>query len=285
MLIIKEADTMSDCSSCKSKDGCSGDKSTCMLEFNTTSKVKKIIGVMSGKGGVGKSTISASLAKELKRQGHKVGVLDGDITGPSIPRLLGIKNKRALATEQYIMPAENEDGIKVMSLNLLIDDESQPVIWRGPVIGETVKKFWTDVYWDELDYLIIDMPPGTGDVALTVMQSIPLDGVVVVSVPQDMVSMIVAKSVNMARRMNMNVLGVVENMSYIECEDCGKNIRLFDSENTKHFLKNIDLDLLGELPMKKEICDISKEPGKEDETARRLFEPIASKIKTLLKED
>ncbi|MGH4052651.1 MAG: P-loop NTPase [Clostridium sp.] len=226
------------------------------MENNPLNNIKKVIGVMSGKGGVGKSTISVLLAKELNKKGFKVGILDADITGPSIPKLLNLGNERATQTEQYIVPVTTEDGIKVMSLNLLIQDEEEPVIWRGPVIANTVKQFWTDVLWEELDYLIIDMPPGTGDVALTAMQSFPIDGIVMVSIPQDLVSMIVAKAINMTRKMNIKVIGLVENMSYIVCPDCKTEIRIFDNSNTQDFLSKMDIELIGELPMSKEIIDV-----------------------------
>lgn len=249
---------MSNCDSCPTKDSCST-KEGCMIENNPMNNVNKIIGVMSGKGGVGKSTLSVLIAKNLAKKGYKVGILDADITGPSVPRLLNINEERALSSEAGILPVETEDGIKVVSMNLLMESEDQPVIWRGPIISGVVKQFWTDVVWGELDYLVIDMPPGTGDVALTVMQSIPISGVVMVSVPQDMVSMIVSKAVVMTRKMNIKVLGVIENMSYIICPDCFRKIRIFDSENTENFLKDMGLNLLGELPMVKEIVDISKD--------------------------
>ncbi|MFS8541303.1 MAG: Mrp/NBP35 family ATP-binding protein, partial [Tissierellales bacterium] len=210
---------MPDCNNCPSRNNCTS-QNTCTIKNNPNNHVKNIIGVMSGKGGVGKSTVSSLIAKELNEKGYKVGVLDADITGPSIPRLLQVDKKRAVANGEAIIPVETEDGIKVMSLNLLIEDEDKPVIWRGPIVSGIVQQFWTDVIWGELDYLIIDMPPGTGDVALTVMQSIPITGLVIVSVPQDMVSMIVAKAINMAKRLNIPVLGVVENMSYVMCPDC-----------------------------------------------------------------
>lgn len=253
---------MSDCNSCPSKNNCST-KEGCMVENNPMNNVNKIIAVMSGKGGVGKSTMSVLIARDLARKGYKVGILDADITGPSVPRLLHISDERAFGSEKAILPVETEDGIKVISMNLLTDNEEQPVIWRGPLIAGVVKQFWTDVMWGDLDYLVIDMPPGTGDVALTVMQSIPISGVVMVSVPQDMVSMIVSKAVIMTRKMNIKVLGVIENMSYISCPDCGKKINIFDSEGMDSFLKDMDLNLLGELPMTKEIVDISKDGVKE----------------------
>jgi len=230
-----------------------------MIKESPHSRVKNIIGVMSGKGGVGKSTVSVMIAKELKRKGYKVGIMDADITGPSIPRLMNISNRKAMANEDGIIPVETSEGIHVMSLNLLVDDEDQPAIWRGPVIAGVVEQFWTDVAWGDLDYLIIDMPPGTGDVALTVMQSIPITGVVMVSLPQDLVSMIVSKAINMANTMDIKILGLVENMSYVLCPDCDKKIRIFDSENTEDFFKEKDIDLLGEFPMCSDIAKISED--------------------------
>ena len=276
---------MSDCNACQSKDGCQKDKEQCMIENNPMSNIKNVIGVMSGKGGVGKSTISVMIAKQLTQFGFKVGILDADITGPSIPRLLGLADVKASGTEEFIYPVETEDGIKVMSLNFLVDDESDPVIWRGPVIGNMVKQFWTDVLWEDLDYLLIDMPPGTGDVALTAMQSIPIDGLVMVSVPQDMVSMIVAKAVNMAKKMDISILGVIENMSYITCPDCGKKIDLFDGENTKEFLKENDLYLLGELPMKSSVSKLSS-TGYKSNSAELwdMFNPTVMNILKRLEE-
>ncbi|HBG5342776.1 TPA: Mrp/NBP35 family ATP-binding protein [Clostridioides difficile] len=247
---------MADCNSCPSKGNCNS-QSNCSIENNPNNKFGKIIGVMSGKGGVGKSTVTALLANKLNKMGYKVGILDSDITGPSIPRLMGVKNVKAYSDGSYIYPVENSNNIKVMSINLMIDDENEPVVWRGPLLGGVVKQFYTDVLWEELDYLLIDMPPGTGDVALTVMQSIPISGIVMVSVPQDLVSMIVSKAVNMAKKMNINVLGVIENMSYIQCPDCSKKIKLFEGESTEKFLNDLDLELLGELPMTKEIIDIT----------------------------
>jgi Mrp family chromosome partitioning ATPase len=272
-------DFMAECSTCPSNDGCSKDKESCMIENNPLNNVKKIIGVMSGKGGVGKSSISVLIAKHLKQLGYKVGILDADITGPSVPRLLGLKEKRAGGSDELILPVETIDGIKVMSLNFLTDKEDDPVIWRGPIISGVVKQFWTDVLWEDLDYLVIDMPPGTGDVALTVMQSIPINGIVMVSVPQDLVSMIVSKAVNMARKMNINVLGVIENMSYITCTDCGKKIKLFNGESTDKFLKEMDLRLLGELPMLSSISNLAQSGYESsDESLKLIFNPIVTNI-------
>ncbi|RDY24090.1 ATP-binding protein [Romboutsia maritimum] len=277
---------MSNCNSCPSNDGCSKDKDKCMVENNPMNSIKNVIGVMSGKGGVGKSTVSVMLAKKLRQSGFKVGILDADITGPSIPRLLGLKNKRAQSTEQFIFPVETEDGIKVMSLNFMIEDENEPVIWRGPVVSGAVKQFWTDVLWEELDYLIIDMPPGTGDVALTVMQSIPINGLVMVSVPQDLVSMIVSKAINMANKMDIKVLGIIENMSYILCPDCDKKIKLFEGKNVDTFLRESGLNLLGELPMVSSISNLSHY-GYENskESLDTLFSPIVTNILKTLEEE
>lgn len=271
---------MTDCNSCPSKNSCNiEEQNTCGIKNNSNNQVKNIIGVMSGKGGVGKSTVSAMIAEELNKKGFKVGIMDADITGPSIPRLLNISHKKATANELGIIPVTTSNGIKVMSLNLLMEDEDQPVIWRGPLIAGVVEQFWTDVQWGDLDYLIIDMPPGTGDVALTVMQSIPISGLVMVSVPQDLVSMIVSKSINMAKKLNIPILGVVENMSYVKCPGCGKKIRIFESENTIKFLKENNLELLGELPMSKNIANVSVE-GNDiiEEEIQNTFEQIGTKI-------
>lgn len=271
---------MTDCNSCPSKNSCNiEEQNICGIKNKSNNQVKNIIGVMSGKGGVGKSTVSAMIAEELNKKGFKVGIMDADITGPSIPRLLNISHKKATANELGIIPVITSNGIKVMSLNLLMEDEDQPVIWRGPLIAGVVEQFWTDVQWGDLDYLIIDMPPGTGDVALTVMQSIPISGLVMVSVPQDLVSMIVSKSINMAKKLNIPILGVVENMSYVKCPDCGKKIRIFESENTTKFLKENNLELLGELPMSKNIANVSVE-GNDiiEEEIQNTFEQIGTKI-------
>jgi Mrp family chromosome partitioning ATPase len=270
---------MSSCNSCPTNDSCSKDKGKCMIENNPMNNIKNVIGVMSGKGGVGKSTISVMIAKQLRQLGYKVGVLDADITGPSVPRLMGLKDKKTGSSDKYIVPVESEDGIKVVSLNLLIEDENQPVIWRGPMIAGVVKQFWTDVLWEDLDYLIIDMPPGTGDVALTAMQSIPISGLVMVSVPQNLVSMIVTKAINMAKKMDIRVLGVVENMSYIVCPDCDKKIRLFNGESIDTFLKESDLKLLGELPMVSSISNLASQ-GYENssENLDQLFRPIVDNV-------
>ena len=278
---------MSSCNSCPSNGSCNKEQSNCSVENNPLNKINKIIGVMSGKGGVGKSTVSALIAKNLAKQGHKVGVLDADITGPSIPRLLGVDKQRARASEEFIYPAVTEDGIKVMSLNLLIENEEEPVIWRGAMVSNAVKQFYKDVLWEELDYLIIDMPPGTGDVALTVMQSIPINGIVMVTVPQDMVSMIVTKAVHMVQKLDIDVIGVVENMSYITCPDCGKKIQIFNGQNNRKFLDDMNLELLGQLPMNSGIGNVSIGIYKEgDEEVEGLFNPIViNMVKSLEKKE
>ena len=276
---------MSNCNTCPSNGSCNKDQSSCGVENNPLNKINKIIGVMSGKGGVGKSTVSALIAKNLSKQGYKVGVLDADITGPSIPRLLGVDKQRARASEEFIYPAVTADGIKVMSLNLLIEKEDEPVIWRGAMVSNAVKQFYTDVLWEELDYLIIDMPPGTGDVALTVMQSIPINGVVMVTVPQDMVSMIVTKAVYMVEKLNIDVIGVVENMSYIKCPDCGKKIEIFKGEHNRQFLDDMNLNLLGQLPMNTGIGNVSLGIyNNSDEEVEGLFNPIVINMIQSLKE-
>ena len=248
---------MGNCNSCPSKNNCNK-QATCTIENNPNNKIKNIIGVMSGKGGVGKSTITSLIAKKLAKEGYKVGILDADITGPSIPRLMGVQYERAFSNNgKDIYPIITKENIKTMSVNFLVEDENQPIVFKGPLISNTIKQFYRDVMWEELDYLLIDMPPGTGDVALTVMQSIPLTGIVMVSVPQDMISMIVSKGINMAKKLNVNILGIVENMSYIECPDCNKKIKLFDGEETEEFLEEMNVDVLAELPMTREIIEIT----------------------------
>ncbi|MEW9076923.1 Mrp/NBP35 family ATP-binding protein [Terrisporobacter glycolicus] len=270
---------MANCDSCPSKNNCNK-QDTCTIENNPNNKIKNIIGVMSGKGGVGKSTITSLIAKKLNKEGYKVGILDADITGPSIPRLMGVQHERAFSNNgKDIYPIITKENIKTMSVNFMVNDESQPVVFKGPLISNTIKQFYKDVMWEELDYLLIDMPPGTGDVALTVMQSLPLAGMIMVSVPQDMISMIVAKGVNMAKTLNINILGVVENMSYIECPDCNKKIKLFDGEETETFLKEMNLDFLGELPMTREIVEITHKGSEEvSEELENILSNIVEKI-------
>ena len=212
------------------------------------SNIKKVIGVVSGKGGVGKSMVTSRLAVALKRRNLGVGILDADITGPSIPKIFGLRDK-ATGDENGIYPVRTKTGIDVMSINLLLENETDPVVWRGPIIGGTVKQFWTDVIWHDEDVLFIDMPPGTGDVALTVFQTIKLDGLIIVTSPQELVSMIVEKAVNMAKLMDIPVLGLVENFSYILCPDCGKQIPLFGESHVEEVAEHFGLPILGKLPL------------------------------------
>jgi len=215
---------------------------------NELSDIKKVIAVVSGKGGVGKSLITSSLACAMRKRGRAVGILDADITGPSIPKAFGIHG-RAEGSEIGIYPMTSAGGIEVMSLNLLTERETDPVVWRGPIIAGTVKQFWTDVIWGKLDYLFVDMPPGTGDVPLTVFQSLPVDGIIVVTSPQDLVSMIVTKAVNMAEMMQIPVLGLVENYSYFQCPDCGKQHAVFGQSHIAEVAKNLNLEVLARLPI------------------------------------
>lgn len=246
------------CNECSQKEGCSS-KETCNLLKEKKQGIQKIIGVMSGKGGVGKSSVSVLLAQALRAEGYQVGLLDADITGPSIPRLMGLSEERAFSDGERMIPVIHKSGIKTMSLNYLIQNEEDPVIWRGPIIANMVEQFLNEVSWGELDYLLVDMPPGTGDVALTVLQSYPMDGLVMVTLPQDMVSMIVSKAVNMAQKLQVPILGVIENMSHMVCPDCGKKIFLYDNEEEKDYFSTYGIQKLGALPMTKEILRLSED--------------------------
>ena len=242
-----------DCSSCQAS---CGDRKTAKEDFlkpmNKYSNIKKVIGVVSGKGGVGKSLVTCLLASACAKAGLKVGVLDADVTGPSVPKSFGI-NSRAMQDGECLLPAEADGGIKLMSVNLLLEDVNSPVVWRGPVISGLIEQFWSDVRWGELDYLFVDMPPGTGDVALTVFQSLPVDGIVIVSTPQDLVKMIVSKAFNMAKMMNVPVLGLVENMSYYTCPDCGKKINIFGESAIDETAGEFGVPVLAKLPINPEI--------------------------------
>ncbi len=235
------------CESCGSD--CGERKKESFLEKpNAKSKVGKIIAVVSGKGGVGKSTVTSMLAVAMARQGKRVGILDADITGPSVPTAFGVEQCQG-ASQEGLYPALTRTGIQVMSINLLLDNNTDPVVWRGPVIAGAVKQFWTDVIWEDVDYLFVDMPPGTGDVPLTVFQSLPVDGVVIVTSPQDLVSMIVTKAVKMANMMHIPVLGFVENYAYLTCPDCGKKISVFGESKLDQVAKEFDLPILARLPI------------------------------------
>lgn len=239
-------DCTHDCSSCGAD--CPSKGGIQKAELNPNSSVKKVIGVVSGKGGVGKSMVTALSALAATRHGYKTGIMDADITGPSIPKMFGVHTK-AFGSEFGIMPEQTAMEIKLMSINLLVENETDPVVWRGPVIGGVVEQFWTDVFWGDLDVLFIDMPPGTGDVPLTVFQSLPVDGIIVVTSPQDLVSMIVAKAVKMAELLNIPVLGLVENMSYIECPHCGEKIHMFGESNAEAVAATYGIKLLEQLPI------------------------------------
>ncbi|MGN0242811.1 MAG: P-loop NTPase [Lachnospiraceae bacterium] len=221
--------------------------------LNQYSKVKKVIGVVSGKGGVGKSFVTSYLSVLMARRGLQTAILDADITGPSIPKAFGITETTG-ANELGILPIETESGIKVMSINLLMEDTETPVIWRGPVIAGTVKQFWSEVFWGDVDVMFVDMPPGTGDVPLTVFQSLPLDGIIIVTSPQDLVSMIVAKAVNMAKAMDIPILGLVENYSYVECGNCGEKISVFGESHIDEVAEKFELPVLAQMPIKPEIA-------------------------------
>ena len=248
---------------------------------NPYSKIKKVIGVVSGKGGVGKSMTSALLAIALRRRGYQCGILDADITGPSIPKLFGIHG-HAYADDKGAWPIKSRTGIDVMSINLLVENEEDPVVWRGPVIAGAVKQFWTDVVWQDVDFLFVDMPPGTGDVPLTVFQSLPVDGIVVVASPQELVGMIVAKAVNMANMMNVPMLGIVENMSYLVCPDCGKQIQLFGNSHVDEVAAKHGLKVLSKMPIDPKLAELA-DAGMLEVYAPEVLAGAADAVQALLK--
>ncbi len=279
---------MSACDSCPSKAGCTS-QSTCpsangeanrssapaVEPSNANTNIKKVIGVCSGKGGVGKSFVTSALAVLLARKDLKVGIMDADVTGPSIPRAFGLKETLMATEENHIVPASTKTGIKAVSLNLLTDDEESPVIWRGPVISGLVRQFWTDVDWGTLDVLLIDMPPGTGDVPLTVFQSLPVDGIVMVSTPQDLVSMIVSKARNMASMMNVPILGLVENMSYIICSHCGEKMSIFGNDDAlEQTASKAGIPILDKLPLDPSSTKLVDNGNVEDIDADILGETV-----------
>lgn len=286
---------MSSCDSCKSKSQCgSANSGSCpsesangpvsfLEEMHSGSSAKKVIGVCSGKGGVGKSLVTSVIAAKLAREGYKVGILDADITGPSIPKAFGLSGQLK-GSEEGIQPAVSHSGIKIVSVNLLIENEEAPVIWRGPVIAGVVKQFWTDVLWGELDVLLIDMPPGTGDVPLTVFQSIPLDGIVLVSTNQDLVSMVVNKARNMALMMKVRILGFVENMSYMVCSHCGEKLSIFGEGGVDKAAAELNVPVLDKVPVDPYVTslvdsgEIEKVPGDIlDNAVRMITELVESK--------
>ena len=251
----KQGCSPSDCAGCAHADSCGSKPADLREPANPFSHINKVIAVVSGKGGVGKSMVTASLARMMREQGFSVGILDADITGPSIPKMYGL-HESAKGSEAGIFPCEAQDGTRIMSVNLLLENESDPVIWRGPVIAGVVKQFWTDVMWGELDYLFVDMPPGTGDVPLTVFQSLPVDGVVIVTSPQDLVQMIVEKAYHMAKQMNIPVLGIVENYSYLVCPDCGKKISVFGESHIDDIAAGLKVPVLGKMPIDPALAEV-----------------------------
>ena len=264
------------CSSCSSST-CGDRKAESLLATpNPKSNVKKVIAVVSGKGGVGKSTVTSMLAVAMSRKGKRVGVLDADITGPSAPTAFGVTECQG-ATDEGLYPAISRGGIQVMSINLLLDDPNSPVVWRGPVIAGAVKQFWTDVIWEDVDYMFVDMPPGTGDVPLTVFQSLPIDGIVIVTSPQDLVRMIVTKAVKMANMMHVPVLGFVENYSYLECPDCGKKINVFGESKLDAVAQELGVPVLARLPIDPKVAE-AYDSGLMETVNTDLMEPVLEAV-------
>lgn len=269
------------CGSCSQSD-CASRKESFKVEANKFSSVKNVIGVVSGKGGVGKSLVTSETAVLLARKGYKVGILDADITGPSIPKMFGI-HEQALGNDDGIIPAETKEGIKIISINMMLDDEETPVIWRGPVIAGVVKQFWNEVIWGELDYLLVDMPPGTGDVPLTVFQSLPVSGIVIVTSPQELVEMIVKKAYNMAKQMNIPVVGLVQNMSYLLCPDCEKKIFIYGQNDGQALAKSLNIPAYAELPIEPEIAKLCDE-GRIEDFSHEYMNGLIDYIETTLKD-
>ena len=245
------------CSSCGENCSSRTAEQTSFLEpLNPASSVKKVIGVVSGKGGVGKSLVTAMMAVKMNSKGKHTAILDADITGPSIPKAFGLNNNMVMMTKDNLMiPATSALGIDIMSANLLLDNDTDPVIWRGPVIAGAVKQFWNETLWEDVDYMFVDMPPGTGDVPLTVFQSLPVNGIIIVTSPQELVSMIVAKAVKMAQKMNIPIIGLVENMSYLECPDCGKKISVFGESHIDEIAKKYNIPVLAKLPIDPKVAE------------------------------
>ena len=269
-----------DCGSCSESCESRKQKPEDFLEQpNEASTIKKVIGIVSGKGGVGKSLVTSMLAVLLRRKGLNTAILDADITGPSIPKMFGLTEK-ARGTENAIFPVYTKEGTQVMSVNLLLPDETDPVVWRGPVIAGTVTQFWKDVIWSDVDVMLVDMPPGTGDVPLTVFQSIPVDWIIVVTSPQELVSMIVGKAVKMANMMNIPVLGLVENMSYLECPDCGKKIAVFGESHLNETAQKFGLPVLGRVPVDPQIARAADE-GKIEELRGEWLDAAAEQVEGL----
>lgn len=269
-----------DCGSCG--ENCEERKPGSLLaKLHEGSTVKKVIGVVSGKGGVGKSMVTSQLAVTMQRRGYRTAVLDADITGPSIPKSFGLKEK-ATGNESAIFPVQTESGIQVMSINLLLENEEDPVLWRGPIIGSVVTQFWTDVLWDDVDYMFVDMPPGTGDVALSTFQSLPVDGIVIVASPQELVGMVVEKAVRMAEMMDVPILGIVENMSYIVCPDCGKHINVFGDSHVDEVAAKHHLPVLAKCPIDPQLAALS-DAGMIETYGGQFLEGAADACEKLLK--
>ena len=269
-----------DCSTCSSNCA-SREKKSLIEPSHELSNVKKVIGIVSGKGGVGKSIVTSMLSVIMNRRGHSTAILDADITGPSIPKAFNVKGEVMGDGAGGIFPLESKTGIKVMSVNLMLEDETTPVVWRGPVIAGTVKQFWTDVIWDDVDFMFVDCPPGTGDVPLTVFQSIPLDGIIIVTSPQELVSMIVAKAANMAKMMNIPVLGVVENMSYFKCPDCGKDYNIYGESHIDEVAAKFGYDVLARMPIDPKLAALI-DKGMLELMENDYLEGAADKVEALL---
>lgn len=269
-----------DCSSCSSNCSSRREPQDLHFKLHEKSSVKKVIGIVSGKGGVGKSMTTSLMAVGMNRAGYKVGVLDADVTGPSIPKGFGLHEQLFGTSEGLIVPAMTNRGIDVVSINLLLDTETTPVIWRGPVLGNVIKQFWSETLWRDIDYMFVDMPPGTGDVPLTVFQSIPLDGIIIVASPQELVGMIVGKAVNMAKMMNIPILGLVENMSYLECPDCGRHISVFGESHIDEIGAQYELPVLAKLPIDPKLaaaCDAGELEELETIYVDKIVEMLQSK--------
>lgn len=270
------------CSGCSHSSGCGHAKGPVDFKINPyeTTKIKKIIGVVSGKGGVGKSLVTSMLASEMARKGYKVGIMDGDITGPSIPKYFGLKGNATSNEEGKIYPVVTKNDIKVMSINLLLENETDPVVWRGPVVAGVIKQFYQEVLWEELDYLFIDLPPGTGDVPLTIFQSLPIDGIVVVTTPNELVEIIVKKAIKMAKLMNVPVLGLVENMSYLKCPCCNEEISVFGESKIEKISKELNITTFSKVPVNTEISKAT-ESGKIYELKEDFLYDIIERIEIL----
>lgn len=265
------------CNSCSEECAERQEKQTDFIaKPHELSNIKKVIGIVSGKGGVGKSLVTSMLAVKMNRRGYKTAILDADVTGPSIPKAFGIKQK-ATGNEIGLLPVRSKTGIEIMSINLLLENETDPVVWRGPIIANTVKQFWTDVIWSDVDFMFIDMPPGTGDVPLTVFQSIPVDGIIVVTSPQELVSMIVSKAVKMAKMMNIPIIGLVENMAYFKCPDCDKEYRIFGDSHIEEIAQQHNIKVLDKLPIDPIIAS-SCDKGMIELMADNALERIADSL-------